>query len=162
MSLQPDENHNINNNQDEIQNPNPTLDIQSSDLTVDSNDLLVPVRHFEEQNIRHNTEQDPQYLIQGSSTLSTTITTIPQPPIQSPTSRNYDPPPPHESDTYTSSSTSQQRSSPNNNIMVLITHAHDLHFNLLELLKVRLLQHIQIHKQKILLIQIYQPPSTLI
>ena len=42
----------------------------------------------------HNTEQDPHYQIQGSSTSSTTNTTIPQPRIQLPTSKNYDPPPP--------------------------------------------------------------------
>ena len=111
LSFQFDENHNNDKNQDELQNPNPTLDTQSTDLTVDSNALMVPVRHVEEQNITHNTEQDPQYLIQGSSTLSTTTATIPQPPI----SRNYDPPPPPESDTYTSSFTSQQPSSSNNN-----------------------------------------------
>ena len=70
---------------------------------------MVPIRPVEEQDIPHNTEQDPQYLIQGSSTLSTT-TNIPQSPI----SRNYDPPPLLESDTHTSSFTSQQPSSSNN------------------------------------------------
>ena len=91
LSLQPYENYNIDKNQDELQNPNPTLDTQSTDLTVDSNALLVPVRLVEEQNLRHKTEQYPQYLIQDSSTLPTTNTTISQPPIQPPTSRNYDP-----------------------------------------------------------------------
>ena len=89
LSLQPDENHNNDIYQDELQNSNPTLDTQNTDLTVDSNDLLIPVRHVEEQDIRNNTEQVPQYLIQESSTLSFTNTTIPQPPK----SRNYDPPP---------------------------------------------------------------------
>ena len=65
---------------------------------------MVPIRPIEDQDISHNTEQDPQNLIQGSSTLSTATNTIPQPPI----SRNYDPPPLLESDTYTSSFTSQQ------------------------------------------------------
>ena len=111
LSLQPNDNQDNNSNPDEFQNPNPTLDTRSKNLTVDSNALLVPVRHVEEQNIRYNTEQEPQYLIQGSSTLSTTNTTIPQPPIQLPTSGNYDPPPPPESDSYTSFSTSQQSSS---------------------------------------------------
>ena len=45
---------------------------------------------------------------------------MPQPPIQPPTSRNYDPPSPPESDTYSFSSTSQQPSSLNNNIKGLI------------------------------------------
>ena len=107
MSLQPDDNHNNDNNQDELQDPNPTLDTQSTDLTIDSNALLVPVRNVEEQNLRPNTEQDPQCLNQGSATLSTTNTTKPQPPIKPPTSRNYDPPPPLESDAYTSSSNNQ-------------------------------------------------------
>ena len=93
LSLQPDDHHNNDNNNDEHQVPNPTLDTQSTESTVDSNALLEPVRHVEEQNIRHYTEQDPQYLIQGSSTLSTTNTNIPQTPIQPPTSRIYDPPP---------------------------------------------------------------------
>ena len=87
--------------------------------SINSNALLLPVRHVEEQNIRHNTEQDPQFLIQGSSTLSTTNTNIPQPPIQLPTSRNYGPPPQPESDTYTSS-TSQQPSFVNDNIKLMI------------------------------------------
>ena len=127
-----------------------------------SNAFLVPVRHLEEQDIRRNTEQDPQYLIQGSSTLSTTNTNISQPPIQPPISRNYDQHPPPESDTYTSSSTSQQPSISNNHINGLIKkHAHDLHANLLQLLKIRLLQHIHILQHKILLIRIYQPPLTL-
>ena len=43
-----------------FKNSNPTLDTQSTDLTVVSNALLVPVRHVEEQDIKHNTEQDPQ------------------------------------------------------------------------------------------------------
>ena len=112
LSLQPDENHNSDNNQDELQNPNPTLDTQSTDLRVDSNALLVPLRQVEEQDITHHTGQDPQYLIQGSSTLSTTTTTKPQPPI----TRAYDSPPLPESDTYTSFLTSQQPSFSNNNI----------------------------------------------
>ena len=61
MSLQPDDIHINDTNQDELQDPNPTLDTQSTDLTVDSNAFLVPVRHVKEQDIRHNTEQDPQY-----------------------------------------------------------------------------------------------------
>ena len=76
MSLQLDDNHNNDNNQNELQYPKPTLDTQSTDLTFDSNAFLVPVRHVDEQDIRRNTEQDPQYLIQGSSTLSTTNTNI--------------------------------------------------------------------------------------
>ena len=63
---------------------------------------MVPIRPIENQDIPHNTEQDPQYLIQGSSQLSTASNTKPQPPI----SRSYDPPPLLESDTYTSSSVS--------------------------------------------------------
>ena len=102
LSLQPNDNQDNNNkNQDEIQNPNPTLDTQSTHFTVDLNASLVPVRQVEEQNITHNTEQDPQYLIQGSSTLSATNTTIPQLLIQLPLPRNYDLPPQPESDTYT-------------------------------------------------------------
>ena len=62
LSLQLDDNHNNDNNQNELQYPNSTLDTQSTDLTVDSNAFLVPVRHVEEQDIRRNTEQDPQYL----------------------------------------------------------------------------------------------------
>ena len=84
--------------------------------------LKIPVRNVEEQDIIHNTEQDTQYLIQGSSTLSTTKCNIPQPPIQPPISKNYDPTPPPESDTYTSSSTSQQPSTFNNNINGLINN----------------------------------------
>ena len=42
---------------------------------------MVPIRPIENQDILHNIEQDPQYLIQGSSTLSNTTNTIPQPPI---------------------------------------------------------------------------------
>ena len=100
LLLQFDENHNNDNDQDELQLPNPTLDTQSTDLTVDSNILMVPIRPIKNQDTSHNIEQDPQYLIQGSSNLSTTTTnTIPQPTI----SRNYDPPPLPESDTYTSS-----------------------------------------------------------
>ena len=118
LSLQFDENNNNDNNQDELQNPNPTLDTQSTDLTVDSNALMVPIRPVEEQHIPHNTEHNPQYLIQGSSNLSTTTTNIPQPPI----SRNYDPPPLPESDTNTSSFTSQQPSSSNNVINGLISN----------------------------------------
>ena len=101
MSLQFDENHYDDNNQDELQNSNPTLNTQSTDLTVDSIALMVPVRPVEEQDITHDTEQDPPCLIQGSSTLSTTTTTTniyTQPSI----SRNCDPPPLPESDTYTS------------------------------------------------------------
>ena len=119
MSLQPNDNHNNDNNQDELQDPNPPLDNQSTDLTVDSNAFLVPVRHVEEQDMRHNTEQNPQSLFQGSSTLTATNTQIPQPPIQPPISRNYDPPPSPEYLTYTSSSTSQQHSTFNNNCVVL-------------------------------------------
>ena len=151
LPLQPNENQDNNKNQDQFQNPNPTFDTQSTDITVDSNALLVPVRHVEDQNMQHNTEQDPQYLIQGSSTLSTTDTTIQQPPIQLPTYRNYDPPPIPESDTYTSSSTSHL-----NNQVPLITiltvfyrtHVHDLHSNLLQILKISHLQHIHIHQHK--------------
>ena len=120
LSLQHDENHNNDNNEDELQKPNPTLDTQITDLTVDSNALIIPVRHVEEQNIQHQTEEYPQYLIQGSSTLSTINTTKPQPPKQPITSRNYDPPPPPESDTHTSSSTSQQPSFSNINIKCLM------------------------------------------
>ena len=112
------ENHNIDNDQDELQLPNPTLDSQSTDLTVNSNALMVPIRPIEDQDPSHNTEQNPQYLFQGSSTLSTATNTLPQPPI----SRNYDPPPLPESDTYTSSFTSQQPSSSNNNINGLISN----------------------------------------
>ena len=118
LSLQLDENHNNDNDQDELQLPNPTLDAQSTDLTVDSNILMVPIRPIENQDISHNIEQNPQYLIQGSSTLSNTTNTIPQPPI----SKNYDPPPLPESDTYTSSSISQQPSSFDNNINGLISN----------------------------------------
>ena len=117
LSLQFDEDHKNDNNQVELQNPNPPLDSKSTHLTVDSNALMVPLRPVEEQDIPHNTEQDPQYLIQGSSTLSTT-TTIPQPPI----CRNYDPPPLPQPDTYTSSFTSQQPNSSNNNINGLISN----------------------------------------
>ena len=92
MSLQLDYNHDNENNQDELQDPNPVLDTQSTDPTIDLNAVLLPVRHVEEQDIRHNLEQDTQNLIQGSSTLSTTNTNITQPPIQPPISRNYDPP----------------------------------------------------------------------
>ena len=42
LSLQPNKNNNTDNNQDELQNPNPTLDTQSADLTVNSNALFVP------------------------------------------------------------------------------------------------------------------------
>ena len=77
LSLQIDEHQNNDNNQDELQNPNPTLDTQSTDLTVNSYALVVPIRPIEEQDLPDNTEQDLQFLIQGSSTLSTT-TTIPQ------------------------------------------------------------------------------------
>ena len=48
LSIQPADNHNNDNSQDELQDPNSTLDTQSTDLTVDSNGLLVPVRHVEE------------------------------------------------------------------------------------------------------------------
>ena len=122
LSLQPDENHNNDKNRDELQNPNPTLDTQSTDLTFHSNASLLPVRHVEEQNVQHNTEQDPQYLIQGSSTLSIFNTTKPQPLIQPITSRNYDSPPPPEYDTYTSSSTSQQPSFSINNTNCLMNN----------------------------------------
>ena len=80
MSFQFDDNHDNVTNQDELQDPSPVLDTQSTDPTIDSNAVLVPVRHVENQDIRRNTEQDPQYLIQGSSTLSTTNTNITQPP----------------------------------------------------------------------------------
>ena len=116
LSLQLDDNHDYENNQDELKDPNPALDTHSTDPTIVSNAVLVPVRNVEEQNLRHNTEQDPQYLIQGSSTLSTTNTNIKQTPIQSPISRNCDPPSLLESDKYTSSSTSQQSSTFINNI----------------------------------------------
>ena len=53
------------------------------------NALLVPVRRVEERNIELSTEQDPQHLIQRSSTLSTINTTITQPQLQLGTSRNY-------------------------------------------------------------------------
>ena len=53
------------------------------------NALLVPVRRVEERNIELGTEQDPQHLIQRSSTLSTTNTTITQPQLQLGLSRNY-------------------------------------------------------------------------
>ena len=66
MSLQFDENHNNDKNQDELQNPNSTLDTQSTDLTVDSNTLMVPLRPIEEQHVPQSTEQNPQYLIQGT------------------------------------------------------------------------------------------------
>ena len=116
MSFQSDENHNNDNDQGQLQLTNPTLDTQSIDLTVDSNILMVPIRPIENQDTSHKIEQGPQYLIQGSSTLSTTTNTIPQPPI----SRNYDPPPLPESDTYTSSSISQHPRSFNNNLNGLI------------------------------------------
>ena len=80
---------------------------------------MVPIRPIEDQGISHNTEQDPQYFIQCSSTLSTTTTTtIPHPTV----SRKFDPPPLPESDTYTSSLTSQQPSSSNNSIDGLISN----------------------------------------
>ena len=85
---------------------------------------MIPIRPIEDQDISHNAEQDPQYLIQGSSTLSTTTNTIPQPPI----SRNYDPPPLPESDTYTSSSISQQPSSSNTNFNGLISNTRSTRF----------------------------------
>ena len=119
LSFQLDVNHDNKINQDELQDPSFALDTHSTDPTIDSNAVLVPVRHDEDQDMRHNTEQDPQYLIQGSSTLSTT-TNITQPPIQPPISRNYDPPHLPECYTYTSSSTSQQPSTFNNNINGLI------------------------------------------
>ena len=118
MSIQPDDNHN-NDTQDEPQDPNSTLDTQSTDPTVDSYAFLVPVRRVEEQDVRRYTEQDPEYLIQGSSTLYSTNTNITQPPI----SRNYDPPPSPEPDAYTSSRTSQQPSTFINNINGLIYNA---------------------------------------
>ena len=120
MSLQLDDKHEKENNQDELQDPNPALDTHSTDPTIDSSAVLVPVKPVEEREIRHNTEQDPQYLIQGCSTLSTTNTNITQPPIQPPIPRSYDPPSLPESDTYTSSSTSQQSSTFNTNINGLI------------------------------------------
>ena len=112
-----DDNQDNDKNQNELQNANPTLDTQSTDPTIDSNAVLVLVRHVEEQDIRQNTEQYPQYLFQVSSTLSTTNNKITQPPI----SRNYDPPLP-EPDTYISSSTSQQSSTFNNNIIGLLNN----------------------------------------
>ena len=74
LSLQPNENPNNGNIQDELQNPNPTLDTQKAD----SNSLLVPVRRDAEQNIKLSTEQNPQHLIQGSSILFTSRTPITQ------------------------------------------------------------------------------------
>ena len=120
LTVQLDDNHKDNNYQDELHDPNPALDTHSTDHTIDSNAVLEPVRYVEEEDTRHNTEQDPQNLIQGSSTLSTANTTITQPPTQPPISRNYHPPPLPEPDTYTSSSTSQQTSTFNNNINGLI------------------------------------------
>ena len=74
---------------------------------------------------------------------------MPQPPTQPPPSTNYDPRPLPESDTYTSSSTSEQITPFNNDYNGLLkTHAHDLQFNLPQLLKVHLLQHIQIQSTK--------------
>ena len=61
MSLQSDENHNNDNDQDQLQLPNPTLDTQSIDLTVDSNISMVPIRPIENHDTSHNIEQDPQY-----------------------------------------------------------------------------------------------------
>ena len=89
LSLQLDDNHDNENNQDELQDSNPALDTQSTDPTTDSNAVLVHVRHVEEQAIRRNTEQDPQYLIQGSSTLSTINSNIAQPSIQPPKNHQY-------------------------------------------------------------------------
>ena len=66
LSLYLDDNQKYDNNQDEFQNPNPTLVTQSTDPTVDSNAFLVPVRHVEEQDIRRNTEHNPKFLFQGS------------------------------------------------------------------------------------------------
>ena len=60
LSLQPNENPSNDNIQDELQNPNPTHDTQSTALTVDSNALLVHLRRVEEQKIRLDTKQDPQ------------------------------------------------------------------------------------------------------
>ena len=94
------------------------LKVQISQLIQISLWPIRPIRPIENQVTSHNIEQDPQYLIQGASTLSTTTNTVPQPPI----SRNYDPPPLPESDTYTSSSISQQPSSFNNNINGLISN----------------------------------------
>ena len=122
MSIQPNENLNNDNYQDELQNPNPTLDTQSIPLTANSNALLVPVRRVEEQNKELSIEQDPKHLIQGFSTLSTTNTTITQPQLQLTTSRNFDIPPPPEYDTSTSSSISQQPSSAHTKINGLITN----------------------------------------
>ena len=56
LSFQSVDNHDDDNNQDTFQNPNPTLDNQSTDLTVNSNALLKPVRHVE-HDLRRNTEQ---------------------------------------------------------------------------------------------------------
>ena len=98
-SLQPNENLNSDHNQDDLQNPNPTLDHQSTVPTVDTNAILVPIVLF--------TEQDPQHLTQNPSILSTKNTTRAQAQIQPTTSRNYDPHPPHEYDTSNSSSTSE-------------------------------------------------------
>ena len=161
MSLQLDDNHDNDNNHDELQDPNPALDAQSTDPTNDSNAVSVPVRHVEKQDIRRNAEQNPQYLIQGSSTSSTTNTNITQSPIQPPISRKYDPSPLLESDISTSSSTSQQSNTFNNNINGLIYNTRPLHFNLLQLLKIRQLQHINILKHKIPLLQIYRSPLKL-
>ena len=51
LSLQPYEKLNSDHTQDDLQNPNPTLDNQSTSHTLDSNTILVPVRFV--------TEQDP-------------------------------------------------------------------------------------------------------
>ena len=120
MSLPLDDNHDIDNKEDELQDPKPALDTQSTDPTIDSNAVFIPVRHVEEQEIQRNTEQDPQYLIQEYSTLSTTNTNKTKPLIQPSISTNFDPPPSPESDVYTSSATSQQPSTVNKNINGLI------------------------------------------
>ena len=69
LSLHFEENQSNDNNQDELQHPNSTLETQSTDLTVESNTLMVSIRPIEDQDISHNTQQDPQNLIQGSLEL---------------------------------------------------------------------------------------------
>ena len=84
MSLQPNENLNGDHNQNDLQNPNPTFDNQSTAHTVDSSAILVSIRLV---------TKDPQLLPQDPSILSTTNTNKTQPQKRPTTSRNYDPPP---------------------------------------------------------------------
>ena len=163
LSLQPNENPNNDNNQYELQNPNPTLDTQSIALTADSNAQLVPLRSVEGQKIRPSTEQDPQHLFQCSSILSTTNTTITQPQIQLTTTRNHDPAPQPEYDTNTSFSISQQPSSSHININGLLTNTcPQFTFQHPSTSEVHMFQHIHILQHKILLIQICHPHLILI